>query len=173
MFPAKALETIAARIEGLPEWLRPAAYGAGLVVVLTLSRAGLIVGPVLVAYLLLKSRSPWADLRVGATVLFLAIAGGALGGLAYGAVGRRVRNAFPGGRYLAGIVSVWPYTLVLSYLRGIVDDVPKPLWRWLTVEEFAISTFVGVLFGLVVGHSWFAPDIADESGSSADETTAA
>ena len=173
MLVAKILVRVAGLIESLPEWLRPAAYGAGLVVFMTLSRAGLVVGPVLVAIVLLTSDTPLADLRVGATVLFLALSGGALGGLAYGVLGRRLRYAFPGGRYLAGIVSVWPYTLVLSYLIGLIDDVPKPLWRWLTAAELTISTFLGVLFGLVVGHSWFAPDTLDESDASADEGTAA
>jgi hypothetical protein len=164
--PKDFLAWCSARIEAMPESLRPAAFGAGIVLFMTLSRAGMIVGPILVAIVLFQSETPGADLLLGVKVLLLATLGGALGGLAYGVVGRRLRFAFPGGRYLAGIVAVMPYTFVLGYLVGLLDDERKPLWRLLDRQELGISVFLGVLFGLVVGHSWFAPDGGDDSDAS-------
>jgi drug/metabolite transporter (DMT)-like permease len=81
------------------------------------------------------------------TAFAFAAVGGAVCGLAYSLVGRRLRTRGALGNYLAGIVTVAPYFAFLFFLfpdpaeRASVTD-PFWLWAWLIV-----STIAGVVLG--------------------------
>jgi hypothetical protein len=96
-------------IESLPDAIRPAAYGSLVIVMFMLLKGAWLVLPIMVVFVVATSETPVADLLHGASIGMLAIVAGGLSGLAYGLVGRHLRVAFPGGRYIAGLMTVAPY----------------------------------------------------------------
>lgn len=149
------VERLAARIDDLPPTVRPAAFGASIVLMFAMARGAWIVVPVAVIYVLATSPDPWAWLMTGVGISVLAIAGGALSGLAYGLVGRHVRSAFRGGCYLAGLVTLAPYMFLVPYILRLADGVP--FWHRPRGGELAISGIMTLLFGLVLGRAWSEP----------------
>jgi hypothetical protein len=150
------VERFAARIDALPPSLKPAAFGATVVVMFAMARGAVYLVPVLVVYVLATSPDPWSTLMTAAGIFVLAMLGGALSGFAYSLLGRRLRTAFPGGYYLTGIVTLAPYMFLLTYIARLTDGIP--LWHRPRVPDFAISGFMTLLFGVVVGRAWFGPD---------------
>jgi hypothetical protein len=149
-------ERVAAWIDSLSPTLRPAAYGALVIVLFMLMRGAWIVAPILVLFVLLTSHTPVATLGLGLAVIALAMVGGALSGLAYGVLGRHVQRAFRGAWYLTGVVTIAPYMFVLPYILRIADH--KPFFTRLSGEDVAIAVAMALLFGLVMGATWFAPE---------------
>jgi hypothetical protein len=150
---------LAARIDALPPTIRPAAFGALLIVFFAMARGAWLVLPIALIYVLATSANPWESIMTGVGIALLAMAGGALSGLAYGLIGRHVRTAVRGGYYLAEILTLAPYMFVLTFILRLSEG--EPLWRRLNGGELAISGGMTLLFGLVLGRAWFGPD--DES----------
>lgn len=152
------IEAIAKRVEALPPSIRPAAYGPFILISMMIQRGAAILVPVLIVLTFLRSPAPVRTLaQVGGVVLF-ALLGSAVSGLAYGFIGRPLRAAFPAGRYLAGIVTIVPYMIVVTIIVQLTTKDPLPLKAALFV-----GAALSVLFGLVIGHSWFAPHAAAET----------
>jgi hypothetical protein len=149
-------ERLAARIDALPPSIKPAAFGAMVVVIFAMARGAWLILPVLVIYVLATSQDPWSSLMTGVGIAVLAMLGGALSGFAYSLVGRHVRTAIRGGYYLTSIVTLAPYMLVLAYIVRLGDGLS--LWHRPRASEFAISGLMTLLFGVVLGRAWFGPD---------------
>lgn len=152
----RRLEQIEAWIDALPPTIRPAAYGAFLVLTIVLMRGAFILVPILIVYDVVTSRTPMVDIGRGAAISMLAMVGGAASGLAYGLVGRHVQHAFPGGRYLTGIVTILPYVCFAIFVIRLVDH--KALWTPFTRFDLAIVTAMTLFFGSFIGYAWFGPD---------------
>ena len=147
-------------IDSLSDTVRPAAYGALIIVMFMMMRGAWIVAPIAVVYVLATSHTPGADLARGAGVVGLAMLAGGLSGLAYGLLGRHLRTAFPGGRYVTGVVTIAPYMFSLTFIIRLAHA--KRVWDPLTTEDLVITGLMTVVFGLVMGHSWFAADASAE-----------
>jgi hypothetical protein len=143
-------------IESLPDAIRPAAYGSLVIVMFMLLKGAWLVLPIMVVFVVATSETPVADLLHGASIGMLAIVAGGLSGLAYGLVGRHLSVAIPGGRYLAGLITVAPYMFVLPLIIRLIDH--EPLWTPLSEGDIRVSGIMTVIFGIVFGHSWFGPD---------------
>ena len=156
---------LAARVDALPPTIRPAAFGALLIVFFAMARGAWLVLPVALIYLFATSPHPWDSLMTGAGIALLAMAGGALSGFAYGLVGRHVRTAIKGGYYLTGIVTLAPYMFVLSFIIRLGEG--DPFWRRLSGAELAMAGGMTLLFGLVLGRAWFGPDDEGRGGERA------
>jgi hypothetical protein len=137
----------------LPEFVRPIVYGALLVVFLMSLRGALLVVPTVVLYVLTTSHTPLADLTLGASIVGLAVVGGAFAGLSYSSLGRPLRRLGRLGRYLAGITTIAPYVLVLLFTIHVADH--KPLFAPFVEEDWVIFACMSVFFGIVIGASWF------------------
>lgn len=144
-----------ARIAALPPTIRPVAYGVLLVNVYMLWRGGLFVLPVALIVLLVATPHGWVAVLTFLEAMGMAMAGGALSGLGYGLVGRHIRNAFPGGRYVAGVLTIAPYMFVLIYIERVFDHVS--FMQPYDPDNLVVIGGLTVLFGCVIGHSWFAP----------------
>lgn len=151
----RPVERLARWIDSFPDAIRPAVYGALFIVLFMLARGAWIIAPIAIVYVLLTSDTPLVTLGHGVAVIGLAMTGGALSGLAYGLVGRRLQRAFRGGWYLTGIITIAPYMFVLTYVIRLADH--KPLLAPLTGLDLGVSLVMAVLFGLVMGASWFSP----------------
>ena len=149
MQPTSWLERLGARIDALPEFWRPAAYGAGIVLMWMGMRGALFVLPIAVVYVLITSQTPIADLGKGAIVVGLAMLGGALSGLAYGAIGRQLLKFRPLGRYLAGTITLAPYMFVLIYIIDFTKGVS--LLHRPSTEDLVVAGLMAVFFGAVMG----------------------
>ena len=149
------MKRIAAWIETLSPTLRPVAYGAFLVVLFMIKRGAVIIVPIAAIYVLITSATPLLDFGRGIAVAGLAVLGGAVSGLAYGLVGRHVKAAFGGGRYVAGIVTSWPYMLFAEYVVHLLDR--EPVWRVPTRLDWGTSAVMALFFGPMIGHVLFRP----------------
>jgi len=147
------LQRLAARIDALPEFWRPAAYGAGIVIMWMGMRGALFALPIVAVYVFITSQTPFADLGKGILVVVLAMLGGALSGLAYSAVGRPLRQFGPIGGYLAGVITLAPYMFVLIYILDFIKGVS--LLHRPSREDLVIAPLMAVIFGTVMGRSWF------------------
>ena len=150
-------------VEDLPDTIRPAVYGALFIVLFMLMKGAWIIAPIAIIYVLVTSDTPTADIAFGALVVAFAMFGGGLSGLAYGVLGRHLRTAIPGGHYLTGIVTIAPYMFVLPFLLRLVEH--EPVLKPLTSEDIWIAAVMTLLFGGVMGHSWFAPGKLPEEAS--------
>jgi hypothetical protein len=150
------LVRLSAWVESLSDTVRPAVYGALIIVMFMMMRGAWIIAPIAIVYVLATSHTPGADLVRGASIVGLAMLAGGLSGLAYGLIGRHLRNAFPGGQYATGIVTIAPYMCLLTIIVRMADG--KRVWAPLTTEDLVIAGLMTVVFGIVMGHSWFAPE---------------
>lgn len=99
---AGALLQVKKRVEQLPEWAQPAAWGA------------LLVGSWTVLRIVLSLVREPASTTAPVVTLAISMAAGAVGGFAYHIIGRHLRNVAVVGPYLAGFVSVFAYLIVLN-----------------------------------------------------------
>lgn len=152
----RVIVRLVAWVDALPPTLRPAAHGALLIVMFMLMRGAWLVAPLAIVAVLFTSRTPFATLGRGAMALLLALAGGALSGLSYGLAGRHIRRAFPGGRFLTGIVTIAPYMFVLVYIIRVADRKPV-LAPWAT-QDFIVALVMTLIFGVAMGATWFGPE---------------
>jgi hypothetical protein len=137
------------RVKTLPEFFQPIAYGALIILFFMGARGALIVFPIAILYVLVTSNTPVADLEMGAGLVLLAILGGALSGLSYSLVGKHLRRGGTVGAYLAGIITVAPYILILIHLG--FDDKPATLIRSADAWGYTIAAFLSVFFGSIIG----------------------
>jgi hypothetical protein len=142
-----------------PDWARPPIYGALIVPAIVVFKITKL-WPLLALLLIIGfARGGLGDPRallVAAGILILAMCGGAVGGLAYSLLGRPLRRVPGIGRYLAGLVSVAPYVALI--IPGIRLKEGKSLWGPIGSAELFAFWVCTVLFGLTIGHVWFAPD---------------
>lgn len=143
-------------VDGLPDTVRPAVFGALFIVMFMMMRGAWLVAPIAIVYVLATSPTPGADLARGTDVVLLAMFAGGLSGLAYGLLGRHLQKAFPGGHYLTGIVTVAPYMFLLPFVSRLIDR--ERFWSALTTEDLVIASLMTLIFGLGMGQSWFGPD---------------
>lgn len=150
-------------VDGLPDTVRPAVFGALIIVMFMMVRGAWLVAPIAIVYVLATSPTPGADLARGTEVVLLAMFAGGLSGLAYGLLGRRIQKAFPGGHYVTGIVTVAPYMFLLPFVSRLIDR--GRFWSALTTEDLVIASLMTLIFGLGIGHLWFGPDSTHCPGS--------
>ena len=133
---------ISTRIERLPPWLRPAAWGALLV-------GGLVL--VRMAFAMLARGPSWNLL--GNAVVACIVGGylGAIGGLVYRVVRPRTRNWGRIGDYVTGVACIWGYAVALMLPAAFFSSDPsfRQPGLWITVAA------VGLLAGSLIGHFWF------------------
>lgn len=153
---ARAIDRIGGWVDALPPSIRPAAHGALLIVLFMLMRGAWLIVPIAIVAVFFTSSTPFATLGRGATLVLLALGGGALSGLAYGLVGRHVQHAFRGARYLTGIVTIAPYMFVLVYIIRLADN--KPVLAPWTRDDLIVMVAMTLFFGIVMGATWFSPD---------------
>jgi hypothetical protein len=157
------LDRLGARIDALPPTIRPAVFGALLIVLFAMARGAWLVLPIALIVLFATSAHPWTSLLTGVGVALLTMTGGALSGLAYGLVGRHVRTMPRGGYYVTGVVTLAPYMFVLPYILRLSKS--QPFWRLPSGEDLAISGGMTLLFGIALARSWFGPDGDGAPGS--------
>lgn len=146
-------------VEGLPEWLRPVAYGPLLVATWMTAKGVLVLGPPLVVLGLWKSDDPLAALVSGATGLAVVFGASAVGGLAYSMLGRPINRASRLGWLPAGWVTMSPYfaglMLVVRMSHGIPLSDPFAPGEWFLV---GIMTLI---FGTQIGYMILRPGALD------------
>lgn len=130
------------RVERLPRWLRPAAYGAAGVGLLTIARA---------AFAMLVAGPSLELLGMGAMGVVLGGYGGAVGGLAYHAVRDPFRRFGPAGAYLTGIAVVGAYLLAFAIPERFISAEPV----FADPAAWIVGGVLSVVFGLLIGHWWF------------------
>ena len=129
-----------AGIDGLPEWARPAAYGAIALALLTSVRVLFLIPSML--------RSPASTLAAALGTVLLAAAAGAAGGLAYSLTRPwPARLGWIGG-YLSGIVCVAAYLGAFGVIALFTFGIPE---RGDLVVMLVIGVFCSVLFGTLLG----------------------
>lgn len=137
-----ALQWFIGSVEKVPKWARPAVYGGVIVGVITLLRVVLV------------------GLGQGFSIdlLGMALAGigigmylGAVGGVAYSLVRKPFRALGRAGDYLTGIICMLAYLLAFAIPAAVLMQDPM----FSDVTGWAILSFVAVLFGLIMGHTWF------------------
>jgi uncharacterized membrane protein len=164
--PPTLVERLAARIDALPPSVKPAAFGASIIVIYAMARGARYILPVIVVIVLATSPDPWSSLMTGVGAALLAMIGGALSGFAYSLFGRRLRTAIPGGYYLTGMVTLAPYMIVLTYMARLAHG--GQLWRSPDGGDLAVAGFMTLVFGLTLGRAWFRED---PTGESHEQTT--
>lgn len=143
-YPMKGWMSVFALFERLPSSLRPAALGASALAAIVSFRVlfavpAIIAKPALTGELLLA--------------VLAAAAAGASGGLAFTAVRPAFKRLGRPGDYLTGIVCVG------AYLTSIMLVAPIAFGKSLMTGPAAWFSlaFTTLLFGLIIGHSWFGP----------------
>ncbi len=135
-------------ISHLPKWLRPAAWGAlvvGTIVIIRATFTGLARG-----FSLDLLWMALAALGVGAYL-------GMVGGLVYALVREPFRRFGRPGDYLTGLAVMYGYALALGLPLAIFNL--DPMFR--TVSGWVVLAFLGTVFGLVIGRSWFRGSAVD------------
>ena len=143
-------------INSLPEFFRPIAYGAAVILVFMGTRGALFIIPIAVVYVLVTSSSPMTDLAKGAGFILLAVVGGALSGLSYSLIGKYVRRLGATGAYLAGIITIAPYLWVLFHLG--LDKKDDALLHHMDFVDYIFVVIMSVIFGSMVGHVFRTKD---------------
>jgi hypothetical protein len=124
------------------QWLRPATLGAGLL-------GGIVLIRVIVALPRLHALGGGLS---GAAIAIAAAAGaGAAGGLAYSITRPALQKLGRPGDYLTGIV------IVGAYMGALALAAPYAFGERMIKDRADLVVFaaLSLLFGLVIGHSWF------------------
>ncbi|HJU66700.1 MAG TPA: hypothetical protein VJ650_00530 [Gemmatimonadaceae bacterium] len=134
-------------VERLPPVARPAALGAALLASLVLIRV-IFSFPRLI-------KTPDALAGAGLAIVAAASAG-AVGGFAYSLTRPTFKRLGRPGDYLTGIVCVFAYmgSLILAAPWAFGESIVEDRAGWV------IMAIVSVVFGLVIGHTWFRSDSA-------------
>ena len=125
----------------LPEWARPAAWGALALGALTSIRV--------VLFFPRLARTP-GSIYVPLAAILAASGAGAVGGLVYYFVGRPLRRVPVAGPYFAGIASVLGYMGAIALGAAAMGKSMVRDW-----VELVIFLVLSVGFGLVLGFSFF------------------
>ena len=119
----------------IPAWLRPPLWGA-------LVLLGTVGMPMLAAFVLPPQLRVDGELREASRVLAVAVAAGAVGGLAFSFVGAPLLRIPFAGRPLAGIACVLPY---LGFCIAAFEG-------WTALRHgWGAFLLVGVGFGILIG----------------------
>jgi hypothetical protein len=159
--PVRFAAKLDAWINTLPEFWRPIAGGASIIVTFMAARGAVFLFPIAVIYVLLTSSTPLADLTSFAAVLLIAIFAGALSGLMYSLVGRRLRRLGLVGYYLSAIVTVAPYLVVLVNLG--LDHRTPGLFRRADGWDYGFAAIGSIVVGLMFGHAFYKRDQRKDS----------
>lgn len=141
---ARAVGTLTRWVEGRPEWMRPAIYGAAVLAVMTSIRAVLV--------LLGGAREPRLLVMALGAIVAASLAG-AGGGLVYSVIGRPARRLPVIGPYLAGIIAVAGYMGCILALLAVSGEGDGSTGR--TGSSLLAFAVVSIFFGLIVGHQLF------------------
>ena len=137
-------------IDGLPDWLQPAAGGA-LVLALMAAVRVVFFAPDFLSH-------PKLVLTAFAAIA-LSATGGALAGLSYSLVGSRLRNVPVLGPYLTGVFTIGVYGLaMITIIWFAFPDMPASDREVLDLrnhDSLLIWGGMTLVYGLVVGHFWF------------------
>jgi hypothetical protein len=125
----------------LPQWLRPAFFGAAVLFIIVGLR-------MLFALPLILKQHKGGEFVLG---LLAATGAGAAGGFGYTLLGAPSRRIPFLGPYIAGVISVGAYMLALLFAAPYISDEPLIEDRTSAII-FAVVT---VFFGLVFGHAAF------------------
>jgi DNA-binding transcriptional regulator YiaG len=131
----------------VPPIARPAAVGAALLATLVLVR---------VAFSFPRLIKAPGELAAAGLALLAAAAAGATGGFAYSLTRPTFKRLGRPGDYLTGIVCVLAYMGSLAFVAPFAFGEP-------IVEDRAgwvIMAIVSIIFGLVIGHTWFRSEPA-------------
>ncbi len=139
---------VAEQIGRLPEWARPAAGGATILFAVTAGRLLFAIPAIVLSGRTLREFAPIL------AVPFVAAFGGAAGGFGYTFLGKPLRSVPVAGRYLAGVVTVACYMIILGVIFAVAGS---PMVT--SESDGVIFAAVTIGFGLFVGHSWFKPDV--------------
>ena len=144
--------TLFERVQRLPPTLRPIVIGPVILAYAILAKGGIILIPAFVIYVIAGGDAV-SVLKQAGIVFGLALAGAVGGGLTYGLAGRHLKKIPAIGRPLAGIVAIAPY---VASAVGIVlwEDSGNPFRPW-GDEHWFMWTLLTLLFGVVIGLSWF------------------
>jgi transcriptional regulator with XRE-family HTH domain len=141
----RVIQATGTGIGRLPEWARPAAFGAVVVAAITSVRALFLI-PAMVA-------KPAILLAALATVL-LGAAAGAVGGLAFSLIRPKLARLGRMGDYLTGIVCMAAYLGAFGVVALLEYGIPpgRDLVMWLVIGGFCT-----VLFGIAMGRGLHGP----------------
>jgi len=154
----EAIFRILDRVERLPEWLRPVAYGPVLIGTMMVAKGALRVGPIVAAVALWQSDDRWGAVSTACGVLAIVFGASAAGGLAYSLVGKTVKRRLPLGWLPAGWIAVLPYMAGLLFVIRIVHGTPL-LDPWTSVDWITVGIMT-LIFGSQFGYMWLGPDAA-------------
>lgn len=145
-------------VDSLPEFWQPVANGALLIFTFIGSRIVWAI-PIFAAVALYHhSTFRLGDLRDFA-LLPLAVVGGALSGLSYSLIGRRISTLRRIGPYAAGFVAGLPYAAALILALRWVDK--RPLLPSFDDGEWFIMLLCGGIGALIVGRALTDADAKD------------
>jgi hypothetical protein len=155
-----SLQQTLTALERVPAWLRPAAYAPLLLLYIVMLRGGVVLFPILLVLLLVRGPAFLPEVEKGASIVVYAVIAAIVSGLTYGIIGRPLRSIPLLGRYLAGVVATAPYVAgVAATLHW--EESGSLLEPWDT-GDWIIFAFTSLLFGFIIGHSWFAPESRDD-----------
>lgn len=140
---ARFFMALSTQIERLPKMLRPAGWGAVLIGGMTLVRAGFY-------FLFHPTRALQA---IGAILAAIGVGayGGAVGGVVYGVTRPRTLRFGRLGDYLTGLACSFAYLLAFAVPMALFTD--EEMLRH--VSGWVIFAVLGIVFGIVLGHSLF------------------
>lgn len=154
--PISLATRLEARINSLPEFWRPVAGGASIIVMFMAARGAVFLLPIALIYVLLTSSTPLADLRMGAGFLLIAILAGALSGLMYSLVGKHLRRFGVVGYYLSAIITVAPYMLIIIQLDA--DSKTTRFFHHADSWDYAFAAIASIVVGSLFGHAFYKRD---------------
>jgi len=139
-----------ALVDRIPSWARPPVFGAAVLALMTSVR---------VLFMLPRLYASPGKMGEALIAVVAAAGAGALGGLAYSLTRPSFKRLGRPGDYLTGIVCV------LAYMGAIVAVAPIAFGKPMVEGRSDVMVFVAVsvLFGLVIGHTWFKSESTVES----------
>jgi hypothetical protein len=154
--PVRFAAKLDAWINTLPEFWRPIAGGASIIVTFMAARGAAFLLPIVVIYVLLASGTPLADLARFAGFLLIAISAGALSGLMYALVGKRLRRFGAAGYYVSAVVTLIPYMLVLVHLD--LDRTSRNVLHRADTWDYGFAAIASIVVGSLFGHAFYKRD---------------
>lgn len=142
-----------ARVSRLPEWARPAAWGALFLFVLTYVRIVFLLPRIFAQ----KVPLDFTFNLIGAS--FVAAGGGAMGGLAYWFIAKPFLRVPVAGPYITGVITVVAYMGSIALAMTIAGENLIESW-----EDVPVFLLISAFFGLVVGWSFFKDHVIAGNG---------
>ncbi len=137
-----AIQAVITRVQRLPAWSRPMAYGGIIVGGFTGLRG---------SFMMLVHGPSWRALAVIGLAILAGMYLGAVGGVAYALVRPWSRRFGRPGDYLTGLACVYAYGVAIAIPEALFDHSAN--FRDPATWIFAI--LLSTAFGLLIGRSWF------------------